>query len=46
MKILAIEKDADGLIGDNFKPLVQNGLITFDLMSLNPCTGFARLFAK
>lgn len=25
-------------------PLVQNGLITFDLMSLNPYSGFARLF--
>lgn len=95
MKILAIEKENEGLTADDFKPfldsearhvwelsqkgivreiyftddhnavlilecadlkmaekilsefpLVKNGLIKFDLMSLNPYSGFARLFEK
>lgn len=26
-------------------PLVERGLITFELIALTPCDGFARLFA-
>lgn len=35
-------QEAETLVEDF--PLVKNGLITFDLMALNPYTGFSRLF--
>jgi muconolactone delta-isomerase len=46
--VLMLECDNLGAAAQalNSLPLVQAGLITFDLIPLEPYTGFARLFAR